>query len=235
MNWPVDDLRIQLDFETIPTTQNQAVAWVKRGFPYGACTAKMQTAGRGRLDREWITAPGESLAATLIFWDHADHPNAAWLGMAMALAVARSFDAHVQWPNDVVYGDRKVAGILAETVLDPEGRRIPVVGVGVNLKQTEFPPEIAYRATSVLQATGQVWTPEEALHRIATEWRRLPEVRDWSDLEPIWQERDQTPGKLFRTPGGEVMKADGICAEGALVVQGAAGRQVITVADALFG
>jgi BirA family biotin operon repressor/biotin-[acetyl-CoA-carboxylase] ligase len=195
----------------------------------------MQTNGRGRLDREWVTTPGESLAASLIFWDYADHPNAAWLGMALALAVAQSVDARVQWPNDVVFGERKVAGVLAETVLDPDGRRVPVIGVGVNLMQRTLPPEIAYRATSVVLATGTEWQPLEVLARIATEWKRMPEIRNWSDLAPQWQERDQTAGKLFRGPDGAIIKAISIQDDGSLLAEGPQGAEQLTVADALFG
>ena len=92
-----------------------------------------QTAGRGRLDRRWDAPPGSNLLVSLLFRDVPDPPNElTWRVGLAAVGVARRLagvDASLKWPNDVVVGDQKLAGILAQRA--PAGP--VVVGIGMNL------------------------------------------------------------------------------------------------------
>ncbi|PFG20377.1 BirA family biotin operon repressor/biotin-[acetyl-CoA-carboxylase] ligase [Serinibacter salmoneus] len=121
--------------------------------------AEDQRAGRGRLDREWVTPPGQALTASLLL--EPDRPLPQWptLSLVAALAVVRALrgrglDAAVKWPNDVIVRSqarlevpgwgraRKVAGILAQVVPAPtagNGAQALVLGIGVNCEQREFP------------------------------------------------------------------------------------------------
>lgn len=103
-----------------------------------------QSAGRGRLERTWQAPPYSSLAVSILF--RPAPPGAAvpqdayaWLSMLCATALAAALretcgiDADLKWPNDVVVGGRKVAGVLAQLVPDPAGPPAVVVGTGVNV------------------------------------------------------------------------------------------------------
>jgi BirA family transcriptional regulator, biotin operon repressor / biotin---[acetyl-CoA-carboxylase] ligase len=127
--------------------------------PEGAvAAADAQTAGRGRLGRDWVAPPGSSVLASIVL--HPDVPTAklaelslvAGRACAQALADVAGVLPEVKWPNDVLIGGRKVAGILAEA---REGR--VVLGVGINVLQTagELPQRTQHPATSLLLETGR--------------------------------------------------------------------------------
>ena len=108
------------------------------GGPEGlVVVAEHQTAGRGRLDRSWLAPPRSALTFSVLL--RPTVPAAAWpwlpllAGHAVSTALLRAgFDASVKWPNDVLLGDRKVAGILVERVETPTGPAA-VVGIGLNV------------------------------------------------------------------------------------------------------
>ena len=119
-------------------------------------TADEQTAGRGRLDHRWLSPPGANLMLSAVL-DVADLPpeRVVTLPLAVGLAVhaciARFLPDRpiaLKWPNDVYVSGLKIAGILCERHGD-----VVVAGIGVNVNQTVFAPEIAARATS-LAAVG---------------------------------------------------------------------------------
>ncbi len=134
------------------------------GKPGDVFVADMQTAGRGRLDHRWISPPGENLMMSVVV-DVADAPpqEIATLpliaGLSAAQAVCglfpgagagfRSAHVKVKWPNDVLLDGRKLCGILCERNADAV-----IIGIGMNVNQTEFAPEISARATSLRMALG---------------------------------------------------------------------------------
>jgi BirA family biotin operon repressor/biotin-[acetyl-CoA-carboxylase] ligase len=142
-------------FEELDSTNRWALDRAREGAAEGlVVVADHQTAGRGRLDRTWEAAPGSSLLLSLVLHrpltvgdDGADAAHRAVVAVAVALARAlRStvgIDAGMKWPNDVVIGDKKLAGILAEQ----EGESL-VVGLGVNVNWVAFPAELADTATA---------------------------------------------------------------------------------------
>lgn len=102
--------------------------------------AESQTAGRGRHGRHWVTPPGTALALSVgVAADRVPPAGWGWLTLATGVAVADALvdvgviDAGLKWPNDVVVGDRKLAGILAE-VAAPTA--VIVVGLGLNVAMT---------------------------------------------------------------------------------------------------
>ena len=128
--------------------------------PEGAvATTNEQTAGRGRLGREWVAPPGSSLLASIVLRPEVPTANLPELSLVAGRAVARALGelAEVKWPNDVLLNGRKVAGILAEA---REGR--VVLGIGINVSQSddELPERPVHPATSLLLETGR--TPPRA-------------------------------------------------------------------------
>ena len=123
-------------------------------------TADYQTAGRGRLDHKWLSPPGTNLMMSAVLSvDGLAPEQAATLPLVAGLAVAKAIsrlmvgdqdlrrkteDVKLKWPNDVLVNGKKIAGILCERNVDNV-----IVGIGVNVGQTEFDKEIADRATSL--------------------------------------------------------------------------------------
>ena len=140
--------------------------------------AEHQTAGRGRLGRSWESAPGEGLWLSFLLRPHS--PLQIWhrITTLAALAVAESVEsvarvsAGIKWPNDVLVKDRKVAGILAETGTSPKNGSFVVVGIGINVNQTEFPVEIAHSAGSLRQVSGRTVNRGELAGRLIDNFGR---------------------------------------------------------------
>jgi BirA family biotin operon repressor/biotin-[acetyl-CoA-carboxylase] ligase len=138
-------------FELIDSTNRCAVDEAARGAHEGlVVVADEQTAGRGRLGRGWIAPPRSSLLVSVLLRPQLPTDRMHLVTLAAALsavdAVAQVADvtARLKWPNDVVVGDRKLAGILAETA----GPAV-VVGMGLNVRWHDFPAEIAATATAL--------------------------------------------------------------------------------------
>ena len=135
-------------------------------LPEGAiATTDHQTAGRGRLGRTWEDTPGTSILCSFLLRPDAGR-SAPELSLVAAVAVAETIEAHtglatgIKWPNDVVLGSHKVAGILAEARGD-----VVVLGMGVNVNQTadQLPPETRRPAGSLRIATGRAHDREAVL------------------------------------------------------------------------
>ncbi len=145
--------------ETAESTNDELRALAVTGSPDGMILlALQQTAGRGRRGAAWFSPAEESLAFSILV--RPQEPKAFWprLALAAGLAVAEALESSgpatgIKWPNDVWIGHRKVAGILVEA-----GQDFAIVGIGINIHTTTFPPEVAEIATSLSLETG-VQTP----------------------------------------------------------------------------
>ncbi|HEY2016765.1 MAG TPA: biotin--[acetyl-CoA-carboxylase] ligase [Bryobacteraceae bacterium] len=111
--------------------------------------AEEQTAGQGRHGHSWHSAPGSGIYCSIVLEPAPVLTLALGLAVAEAIASVTGLTCDLRWPNDVMLGDRKVAGILVQLV---EGRAI--AGIGINVNQTEFPDDIAILATSLRIHTG---------------------------------------------------------------------------------
>jgi len=223
------------EFASVASTQTVAAEAIRLGSQTGVVFALDQTQGKGRFGRTWVSSPGESLTFSLIFHGYPDHPCPYLIGMAVAIAAAGVTRCQLRWPNDLVEGSKKVGGILTELISDPEGRRIPVVGVGINLNQSEFSGEIAEIATSLRLKHGRSYMAREIGQKIIERLPDLPEPTTWSDLAPIWALFDATPGKTFRLMTGETAVALGIGSDGQLMCSVDGESRSIYAADAIFG
>ena len=119
----------------------------RAGAPHGVVlVADHQTDGRGRLDRRWESAPGAALLVSVLL--RPDVPVqqafrttwAAGLAACDAVAALGAAGVALKWPNDVIVGERKLAGILAEAVVAGGSLDAVVVGMGLNLRRTGVPP-----------------------------------------------------------------------------------------------
>lgn len=144
-----------------------------------------QTAGRGRLDREWVTQPGSALAVSVLLRPVSfGIEKFGWLpllaGLAMQRAVAslvEDAEVSLKWPNDVLVAGEKISGLLAEVL--PDGKGV-VIGAGLNLNQSkdELPIETA---TSLRLHGVQGFELDDVLVRYLASFKRLYE--EFSDAK----------------------------------------------------
>lgn len=235
MKSPIEG-RTLLTLTVTTSTQDDAAEALATDPGIGAVMALEQTAGRGRFQREWHSPSSDSLSLSIIFHDFPDHPKPWLLGMACACATAAAIHGQIQWPNDVILGDKKVAGILTEVLVGKDGKRYAVVGIGVNLNQTEFPPEIADRATSLaLHRPGSTHDPKRVANLIFEHLSLLPEPMAWDDLRSVWMMFDATPTKKYTLANGDQAVGVGIGPEGELICAVDGETQSVMAADAIFG
>lgn len=132
--------------------------WLKQNaetLPAGTVVfAESQTAGRGRRDNRWIAPRGRDLMFSLLMKPATSMEKWPRITTLAALAICKAIEAElplqplIKWPNDIYLRDRKISGLLAETVSTREGMKI-VLGIGLNVNTLDFPSEIC--ATSLLQ------------------------------------------------------------------------------------
>jgi BirA family biotin operon repressor/biotin-[acetyl-CoA-carboxylase] ligase len=149
-------------FETIDSTNNCAKAlagcWAEEGT---LVLSEEQTAGRGRLGRTWQAAPNENLTFSLILRPNLPAEAMNLLPLYAAVAVAEAVEkttgiaVECKWPNDLLIQNKKAAGILLEGSLKEDKVDFVVIGIGLNVNQTTFPPDLKGRATSLRLESGR--------------------------------------------------------------------------------
>ena len=141
--------------------------WLKQNaadLPLGSVVlTESQTAGRGRRDNRWIAPRGKDLMLSLLLQPEASLEKWPRITTLAALAICKAIEAElplgprIKWPNDIYLSDRKISGLLAETVSTRNGMRI-VLGIGLNVNTRDFPPDI--HATSLLRELDSPVVPE---------------------------------------------------------------------------
>jgi BirA family biotin operon repressor/biotin-[acetyl-CoA-carboxylase] ligase len=158
-------------YSTIGSTNDVAAELAAQGVAEGLVVlADAQTAGRGRRGRTWFSPPGSGLYASVVLTPaRASSPAratglltlTAGVALAEGIAIATGLAPDIKWPNDLLVGGRKLAGILAEGVAssgetDQDAGVLSVVlGFGINISPSVYPPELRARATSLEAELGR--------------------------------------------------------------------------------
>jgi BirA family biotin operon repressor/biotin-[acetyl-CoA-carboxylase] ligase len=149
-----------LRYDALPSTNTEAARQAARGAPEGLCVvAREQTRGRGRQERVWASPPDAGLYFSIVLRPRLRLETwplvtlVAALAVRDALAEACALETDIKWPNDILYGGRKLCGILAETVETAAGRAC-ILGIGINLREGAFPADMRGHAVTVEAATG---------------------------------------------------------------------------------
>ena len=211
--------------DTVDSTQSVAFGLAERGAAdRTVVVADQQLAGRGRRGRIWRAPAGTSLLASIIVRPRLPQALLPTFSPMTAVATAEALRrvapvaARVKWPNDVLVGGKKIAGILLES-------RAPVIiiGVGVNLGQREFPPELAGRATSVALETGRAPDRETMLAALLEEfdaWRARLEREGFGAVREQWRMLSDTLGRHVALDGVTGIAVD-LDVDGALLIDAA--------------
>jgi BirA family biotin operon repressor/biotin-[acetyl-CoA-carboxylase] ligase len=150
-------------FDTIDTTMREAAALAAAGAAPGATViAEEQTAGQGRHGHTWHSEKHRGLYLSILL--HSRQSAVPTLTMALGLATAEAITSatalpcDLRWPNDVMINGKKAAGILAQIT-----ESTAIAGIGINVNQEVFPPELAQEATSLLLESGHSHSRERIL------------------------------------------------------------------------
>ena len=155
-----------LYFPTIGSTNDVALALAAQGDRDGAIViADEQTAGRGRRGRAWFSPPGSGVYVSVVLAPGRARSDPArattLLTVTVGVALAEAIEAmtalrvDIKWPNDLVVARRKLAGILAESTGSAAAPASLVIGYGINVSATAYPPELGDRATSLETELGR--------------------------------------------------------------------------------
>ncbi len=151
-------------YEKLASTNATAFTLAGSGAVHGtAVLAETQTAGKGRLGRHWVSPPRRNIACSVILKNPNVSRHVSWIplvtGLALAEAILRScgIEISLKWPNDLLYLEKKIGGILCESSSQGSQVSTCIVGFGVNVncRETDFPDELRSLATSFHQVTGQ--------------------------------------------------------------------------------
>jgi BirA family biotin operon repressor/biotin-[acetyl-CoA-carboxylase] ligase len=203
--------RPRLHLREIGSTNDRARELAGTGAPHGTLvTTGAQTAGRGRQGRSWSAPAGHALLMSLVLREvHPLLPLAAAVGVADAVGP----EAQIKWPNDVLLGGRKVAGILAEG-RPQEGWAVLGIGVNVAIRIEDLPPELHDTAATLGREPADVEPFLCALLASLERALALPAV----ELLDAWRARDALAGREITWSAGHGTAA-GIDGEGRLVVE----------------
>jgi BirA family biotin operon repressor/biotin-[acetyl-CoA-carboxylase] ligase len=216
------------------------------GAPEGSVlVAEAQTAGRGRMGRAWLSPPGAALMFSVLLRPAAVPPGRrGWIPLLAGLAVASAvtavagLDARLKWPNDVLAGDRKLAGILAE-----QSAGAIVVGVGINVSARRDELPVATATSLALEGapgTGRAELLGAALGELERRYLSwaggtAPGDPDASGLRAEYRRRCVTLGRPVRAefPGGGTARGTALDVdpEGRLLLGTARGPLAVSAGD----
>lgn len=192
-------------FDSIDSTNSEARRRLPANAKMSVYAAKFQTAGRGQRGNKWSSAAGQNLTfSVLLNFTHPQMPDLAvrnqfLLSIVAALSVSDLLSKlnirnSIKWPNDIYIGRRKVCGMLIENIVGNTGLEHSIIGIGLNLNQTEFPPELV-NPTSVLVSSGLRTVPEEVLEDFLDIFSEY--IPYLSDIEGINEIRNKYVSRLF--------------------------------------
>jgi BirA family biotin operon repressor/biotin-[acetyl-CoA-carboxylase] ligase len=222
-----------LIYRELTSTNTVAGNMAAAGAPTGTIVAgAFQTAGSGRFRRAWISPPGRSLLMSLILRPRVGARFVSQLSLLCGVALAETIrettsrEAGVKWPNDVLMRGRKVSGILAQAGLRGDAVSHVVLGIGLNVNQTEdeLPPDCRDISTSLRIETGRRVSRAMVLRRFVSRWGELFDVfsrEGYPYLREKWIENNVTLGRdiTIRGADGPICgKAVDISERGGIVV-----------------
>ncbi len=203
-------------YGSLDSTNEEAKRLAAQGAPHGTVvTADMQTAGKGRRGRSWVSPPGTNIYFTLIVRPEFTPEKASMLTLVAAHALTRGIaretglEPGIKWPNDLVIDGKKVCGILTEMSVEQGVIRHVVIGAGINVREQSFPAELADRAVSLDAACGARVDRERLLDAVLEAFKEdyeefcrtgsLASIRDSYDRLLVNRDREV----CVLEPGGE--------------------------------
>lgn len=191
------------NFKTLSSTNDKAKELAKKNKNNLVIISEKQERGRGRFGRKWNSGLG-GLYMTVVLKEK-DLDKAKYLTFIAAVSVAKSIknlsnlNAEVKWPNDVLVNDKKICGILTETVSGKE--KYALVGIGVNINQKKFSKNIINKATSLKIETNKSYNINKTIKTIINNFNLLYKYyknKNYNKIIDIWRKYSHTLGKNIK-------------------------------------
>ena len=220
------------------STNNRAKELAAGGAAEGTVVlAEKQTGGRGRRGRSWFSPAGGGIYASLILKPLIPSSEAPKITLVAAVALCEALRAvcpgayRVKWPNDVLVGGRKLAGILTELSTEPDAVDYVVVGLGlnVNIRPGDFPGDLRGKATSLMMETGEPHSRAAVLRTLLEHFERLYEHFREGDFAAVlrrWKVYADLQGRNVSVEQAQrriVGKVHGIDRDGSLLLRDSRG------------
>lgn len=173
--WPVHVI------DATASTNADLLRAAAAGAPEQVLVAELQSAGRGRLDRQWTSPLGAGLTFSMLVRPAVALPSLPLVGLAAGVAFAQVLAVGLKWPNDLVSDDLKLGGILIETTQDSDGL-VAVVGAGINVTTTAA--ELPVPGATSLALLGRPRPRGELLAELVTEFHGV--LSQWSSYGDAW-------------------------------------------------
>jgi BirA family biotin operon repressor/biotin-[acetyl-CoA-carboxylase] ligase len=224
-------------FDTTVSTNDQAKKLGVQGAAEGTLVvAETQSGGRGRLGRSWHSPPGQGLYASLLLRPPLPPSELPQITLSTAVSVVRTLSRSVgvtpgiKWPNDLILRGKKVGGILTEMETESDQIRYLIVGLGLNVNNADFPPELADTATSLFREEGRLFPRVPLLKTWLEEFEGLYLQfldRGFPEILEEWKQHSVTLGKYVAVRQG-TRHLEGLALEvapdGALLLETALGE-----------
>lgn len=189
-----NEISIELH-DTAASTNSLLVKRAAEGAAHGTCiVAELQTSGRGRRGRNWVSGLGGGLTFSLLWRFSAGASALGGLSLAVGVALARALreigahDVALKWPNDILYQGSKLAGILIELQGEMLGPSNAIIGIGLNIRLPETARNQIDQAVADLAETGVAIRRSTLLGQVL---RHLSEVLTQFEQEGFTQLRDE--------------------------------------------
>ncbi len=202
-------------FEQTTSTNDVVEKLARDGVKEGVVVfAESQTKGRGRLGRVWMSPTRKGLWFSVLLRPNLRPQETTQLTVVSATALRRAvktvtgLTAEIKWPNDLLFGGRKVAGILTELSAELDRVRHVILGIGVDVNQdaAEFPPELRKIATSLkLESGAEISRAElavEIMRELDTDYARI-RAGKFSEVADEWEDACVTIGRNVTVHVGE--------------------------------
>lgn len=218
----------------IDSTNSYAIKLLAKSRPADGTviTADFQSQGRGQFDSSWQSAAGQNLLFSLLLYPGFILPSQQFLlTQAISIGLAEGVQAllrrpvAIKWPNDLYIGDKKAAGMLIQTTLGSGTMLNAVVGIGLNVNQTQFSPDLP-NPTSLAEQTGKDWDRAEVLTSILEHierWYLNLRSQQTTLVQQTYLQFLFRYGEwaLYQEPGGDVFsgKITGLSPQGKLELE----------------
>lgn len=176
-------------FEEVTLSTN-TLAKENSHLPEGTVfVANSQTAGRGRLGREWASQPDAGIYMSILLKPNIAIKEMPKITLLAGIAGCRVIEnSKIKYPNDIVIGTKKVSGILCEMSQGSDGKTFVVCGIGINVNTKAFDGELSQKATSLLVETGRLHSRVEIIQKFLTEFEKLYTEFLQSGIAPMMSE-----------------------------------------------
>ncbi|RLJ62548.1 BirA family biotin operon repressor/biotin-[acetyl-CoA-carboxylase] ligase [Lacinutrix venerupis] len=204
---------------------------------YTIVVAKQQNRGRGQMGKVWASNAGENLTFSVFKRiSNLQFSNQFYLSIVTSLALYKTLKYYnvpnlfVKWPNDILSANKKIAGILIENIVKKSKLEYSIIGIGLNVNQTEFNDLVS--ATSLKNSCGKTFDLDEVMHKFIVEFKMAFKSLDSGATEALKADYES---KLFRKNKPSTFKnAEGNLFSGFIKGVSSSGNLVLLLEDEII-